>query len=526
MNSKEKTFLKELIGQGYFPRELPPLFSTMNLSSITGKFIEIEQSLNTEPKFSKAISFSIPKGREQRRNLCIPNPHHQFLLSKVIVENWEELNNFYKLSKLSLTKPIRKGKSSRAIEREYTFNEITRQSIIKSTASRYILKTDISRYYSTIYTHSIAWAIHGKDEAKKNRSNKLLGNVIDIYIRNTKDQQTLGIPIGPDTSLVVSEILGTSIDKMIADRIENVKGFRYVDDIYLYFRELGEAERAKYTLSSIFSEFELEMNTEKTKILKLHNEIESEWISELRLHSFDRKSEKDIISYFSKVFKFADLYPNDQVVKYAIKRVSKIDVCKECWEIFESFLLESVLRDSIVLSSVLDIFLKNKDKVEVNLKPIEETVNYIIEFNLNYGNSFELVWSMWYLYKFNIPMYSDNVIKVSTVDDPLVALMALFLNEIKLLDGELDTSIWKKHMISEELYSNYWILAYEAYVRKWLPSKSGKNYISNRPFFNMLKENNIRFLLDPEEIGLLKDDSTKDIDSGSGVNANMFGFEY
>ncbi len=37
----------------------------------------------------------------------------------------------------------------------------------------YIYHTDISNCYSSIYTHSIAWAIHSKDKAKMNRELQL-----------------------------------------------------------------------------------------------------------------------------------------------------------------------------------------------------------------------------------------------------------------------------------------------------------------------------------------------------------------
>jgi hypothetical protein len=34
-------------------------------------------------------------------------------------------------------------------------------------AARYVLKTDVARFYHSIYTHSIPWVIHGKAAAKK-----------------------------------------------------------------------------------------------------------------------------------------------------------------------------------------------------------------------------------------------------------------------------------------------------------------------------------------------------------------------
>jgi hypothetical protein len=70
-----------------------------------------------------------------------------------------------------------------------------------------VLQTDINLFYPSVYAHTMPWAIHGKATAKVNRANKLLGNLLDSLVRCGQDQQTIGIPIGPDTSLLLAEIL-------------------------------------------------------------------------------------------------------------------------------------------------------------------------------------------------------------------------------------------------------------------------------------------------------------------------------
>jgi hypothetical protein len=89
----------------------------------------------------------------------------------------------------------------------------------RSIGSRYLLKTDIARFYPSIYTHSIPWALHGKDAARKDKEYKLLGNRLDLWMRETQDKQTGGIPIGPDTSFVVGEVIASAIDLRLKERI-------------------------------------------------------------------------------------------------------------------------------------------------------------------------------------------------------------------------------------------------------------------------------------------------------------------
>ena len=64
----------------------------------------------------------------------------------------------------------------------------------------YLFQTDIVDCYSSIYTHSIAWALHDKEEVKKklkehSKTDKnLIGNIIDYSLRSMSYGQTNGIP--------------------------------------------------------------------------------------------------------------------------------------------------------------------------------------------------------------------------------------------------------------------------------------------------------------------------------------------
>ena len=61
---------------------------------------------------------------------------------------------------------------------------------------------NISSYFSTIYTHTIPWALYTKVLAKANRgkSDQYLSNTLDQHWMGMQDGQTIGLPSGPDTS--------------------------------------------------------------------------------------------------------------------------------------------------------------------------------------------------------------------------------------------------------------------------------------------------------------------------------------
>src|SRR5207248_321442 len=98
--------------------------------------------------------------------------------------------------------------------------------------------------YPSLYTHAIPWALHTKPVAKANKG-KTDGDKIDKAVRDCSSGQTIGIPIGPDTSFVVAEIVLTAVDAAIRTKLPLFRGFRYLDDYEAAFVSRAEAEEAQ-----------------------------------------------------------------------------------------------------------------------------------------------------------------------------------------------------------------------------------------------------------------------------------------
>ena len=97
---------------------------------------------------------------------------------------------------------------------------------------KYVVKTDISTCFPSIYTHAIPWALIGKSEAKSGIGNRNWTNVIDKACQRCTNGQTHGILIGPHASNLISEIILTRVDQSMYDA-----GWRYVraiDDFTCY----------------------------------------------------------------------------------------------------------------------------------------------------------------------------------------------------------------------------------------------------------------------------------------------------
>ncbi|WP_273326875.1 RNA-directed DNA polymerase [Vallitalea guaymasensis] len=477
---------KKLLSKGYFPDEMGFWVNSMDFANVKSK-INLRIQLDRR-KLSKPMKFSIPKGKYNRRRLAVPNPYHYFFLCKEMHRSWSALEAHIKSSTISLTTPILKSKSTRAISRKFSFEQISSMFINASVGANYVLKTDISMYYSTIYTHSIPWALHGKTVAKANRSDGLLGNFLDRLVRNGQDGQTMGIPIGPDTSLIISEIIGVALDNYLINKNNYISAFRYIDDYYVFYNSMSDAEETLAELQKVVGDYELDLNREKTKILEMPQSIEPIWVSQINNIVLDNNH---LISFISLVYSLIKQYPNEDILRYALARLKKLKINKKNWEIVQSFILNSILYDSSgmpLACSILSEYYHKKFGIDKN--KIIKTLENIIMRSKHSNCDYELVWMLWLAHLLKVRLTDDMLVELSDTEHPLVILILLSTSSHR---KSLNKTKWIEYMVEESLYNDYWLLAYEAYVRGWLYSKTGVNYIENDEFFKILKDNEVHF---------------------------------
>jgi hypothetical protein len=517
---------EDFIRSGFFPKELVPAFTTEGLANNLDKVNDIVQVTSQKPKLhSKCSYYSFPKSKYSRRNLAIPNPLHQIILCNTLSDNWATLRESIETSplykpllfgcdtsnqSLSETEPYPCTESSPipdlSIERAVSANykDLLDWRVIRSSGYSYCLHADISRFYSTIYTHSIPWAIHGKPASKNNRSESLIGNKIDRCVRNTQDQQTKGIPIGTDSSLIIAEIIGSAMDKRLNESLNfNFSGFRYMDDYYLYFNSLSEAELALSQLHKILHYFELETNYEKTFIVELPESIEPIWVSEMRRYPINNQNKteqrNDIITYFSKLFEYSKIFTDDFVIKYGLTKISKTKIKAENWDIYEAFILQSILFAPNALVVATKILLTYSIlEYNLNIERISLTINSLILRHSILNHSHEVSWALWLSKTLNIPIEENTVKAISELEDSVVALVALDLYQNhSLITGTFQFEKWKNIVTPDDdnknLYSENWLLCYEASIKGFFPDVNQSAYFNNNQFFSKLKNNNITF---------------------------------
>ena len=115
----------------------------------------------------------------------------------MVLARFKDFATNEKLRCLSIPIVSLSDQSDKAELVSHWWHVVEQRSIELSLDYEYLIESDITDCYGAIYTHSIAWALHTKAEAKKteNRENKaLLGNIIDSHIQDMRHGQTNGIP--------------------------------------------------------------------------------------------------------------------------------------------------------------------------------------------------------------------------------------------------------------------------------------------------------------------------------------------
>lgn len=491
--------LENIISRGYYPANLPPAFSSKSFASFVSNnylsIMEIIESLdNVNTKFTK---YYLARPRQIRRVLGLLNPINIIILGSLFAKHQNILLNLAK-SDVSLSSPIvdtSENVNARAIRQEFDWN-IGDEFKIKNRAGKKVLVyTDISRFYPSIYTHSIPWILDGKDYAKKHRMDLTLGNLLDKAFQWGQDGQTCGLPIGPDISYVIAELICARIDKLMQTEFPNIKCLRRVDDIEFTCDTRDDARKLLAYFHHLLGEFELEVNNSKTEIKDLPQPILSQEILKISSAIPDSNADmKKILCFFDVCF---EVYNTNQkgALKYAIKSINNEALSGSYADLYINFICNCIVIESGCIESALiklSPLIKNGKLSDDAKKIMIESFNNIIKYHSIQKHTNEVLWALWGLLLLESkvdPKTEDEIIKMG---DPFVLLVAIDLSKKELFDT---TKIKKyiENIIDEDiLREENWILAYEA-IRLNILSKKYRNIISQDMFFNNLLDNDVSF---------------------------------
>lgn len=421
-------FIKE---ENYCSIDLPQYFSFNKVLAQANAVLEKKKTLANCIVSKQALNdadsknykfYSNKDGNYAWRPFEIIHPFLYVDLVNQITEkdNWEYIKNRFK--KFKANKNIiccsdicidDKNRKQKATNIQNWWSDFEQQSITMFLDYNIMAKTDIVACYESIYTHSIAWALHEKQKAKENKRDKtLIGNIIDISIQQMRYGQTNGIPQGSVLMDFIAEmVLGYADELLSTDlknlRIANYKILRYRDDYRIFAKSTEDLNIILKELSAILSELNLKLNTNKTGIYTdiVNGSIKEDKMFWLKIkHQFEQETNIQKKLFILK--DFGDNYPNSGQLKRPLTDLSKEDFVKYRYEIKNNYKTICTILCSIWLQNpssytqIATIYSKIFDIIN-NKTKIKNIINKLLsKFRNSPNNTYFEIWIQRALLKF------------------------------------------------------------------------------------------------------------------------------
>ena len=488
-----KSFIDQVARYGYFAEQFPDCFTSEVFADKLPELlplISVGKAQKTKSKNTTApTNLSTYKNDISRRILSVSNPEAFLRLSKYMRDNWEQILRVSKsTNSLSPITFIRSYNSSEEIincesirERLKAKSDFVvgiKNCIRASLGYKYRLKVDITNCYNSLYTHSITWAICGKDLAKSYyrtsepveiKDMYEMGDCLDCFIRQQKNNETNGIIVGPYTSRIVSEIVLARIDQMMTEK--GLKFKRYVDDYKIYFRSEAQAQESLPLIEKILNEFNLTLNTSKTEIEKYPYEI----ISQIK-DAYDKALESEGV--FGVLNIAAQLHSKGEkgAYKYALKYLKDEPIPVDDLQIIIPTLVNIMLLDPRYSKHITKYLKKNISTI--NAETLSVVFNRELSCSLQNDLQQESLMFIQLIKDLGLSVTAENIIKILKSDNDFAIIIGLDIwknhnkcvirtkHEARLINEGIKSLM--STLNGEKLSGSRWLLLYELHVHKFV----------------------------------------------------------
>ncbi|MDF7674228.1 RNA-directed DNA polymerase [Acetobacteraceae bacterium ESL0709] len=334
-------FLK---GSSYFNHDLPLYISFDKMLKNVSKFLNgiagnTYLGLKTKkPDLIDGVNYTFLANKDGRfawRPLELIHPLIYVSLVNILCakENWNIIKNRLSLFKeneveccsLPVTSSIYKKNSGAQIYKWW--QDFEQKSIKCSLEFSHLLKTDVMDCYGSLYTHSISWALYGKDVSKKLLEDKKkkshnLGDKIDSFIRAGRYGQTNGISQGSVLMDFIAEIVLGYVDNLISIELKErnyliFKILRYRDDYRIFTNDDIKGEEILKIISDKLRVVGMRLNVGKTVVCSnlIEGAIKEDKLAAINLQDLGVANARTLQKQLLRLHAFGRKYPNSGALK-------------------------------------------------------------------------------------------------------------------------------------------------------------------------------------------------------------------
>lgn len=348
-----KHFLK---GSSYFSHDVPEYLSFEPILKKVTKLLNDgtykdhgghQKQRNNKPENYSGVNYSLLSNKDGRfawrpYELIHPVIYVSLVNTVCQPENWGLLQRrFHEFENVVVeccSWPVRttEGGKDAGTQVKSWWIKVEQQSLKHSLEYSHVLHTDVVNCYGSLYTHSIPWAIYGLDNAKKNRSEKLLGNKIDKLIQASRYGQTNGIPQGSILMDFIAEIVLGYVDELIAKELTpsekqskvTKSGFhvlRYRDDYRIFSNDDSTAEKVLQVISEKLRLVGMRLGVPKTHLDSnvVESSIKADKLAGISLQDLGETNAKTIQKQLLRLHSFGQRFPNSGALRRLISEYQK-----------------------------------------------------------------------------------------------------------------------------------------------------------------------------------------------------------
>ena len=459
---------RKLLCYGLFPERLECILSSKKFGEWA---INNNSKINIEnSKKYKLFPFKITRNNNSQRFLGVPHPLAYLRVCRQLHKDWSRINIMKRTVKnyndISMIVPKLSNKNGRLISMlSYNQDKEKDQKLLdKQFGKKYLVYADISDFFPSIYTHVISWALVGKEKAKKEQSRQRRWfNKFDVVIRNMQDGETKGVPIGPDISGIISEIILSQIDK----NLRKYTYMRFIDDYKCFCSSKEEADSFIRELSENLEYYRLKLNTKKTKIFELPQTLDDDWVRNLRqfvnFKEVDRFNKNKVIGLLELSSDLFKKNPDESSIRYAAKVLSgKKYIDYSAYRIVLRYFLNLCFLYPYVIDicdNFISIGIRSFPENEKAIKAVlKNAIEVFLNEHVNYRRSDVMTWSLFLAIKYGVKIkqfakISKEILRSKDVISLLICFVYAKINK-ENIDAFID-------LLNKVDLDEWWLYDYE-----------------------------------------------------------------
>lgn len=486
---------RNLLTRGYLPKELPPSFYSDDFAKYasTRDGREALTEFHQRHPSTECCDYTLALPSTEHRLLRIPHPSGFAHLSREVARSFRRLLKKAGTSRLSRSRPVYSEADQRAIRTLIDPSNLARERALNRAAASVLLRTDVSQFYPSLYTHAIGWSIDPKLRRRENWQNRrFLGKRIDQAMMDIQGKVSQGVPIGNDISFLLAEIVLGQVDKDLQGYSSHA--IRWYDDYEIACDTRKDAEAALAQLRSSLAKFNLRLNPRKTSIVDLPIPSSDSWQRTVIESSRGmERSNREMIRFFDAVFDLRLRHPDVAVLLYAIGLLFRISVpSDEVLRVAESCITQSVLCEPGCAQKAFALLtFWGLNGAPISHGTVSSAIERLIRRHEACGTTSDLSWALAYAIGQKTSLSRVAATVLSEVHEDCVTIQSLHAHELGLLPKGFSTRAAIAELRQASPEGCHWLALYEAVRQNFLPSLAQE--VQKEPLFAHMLAKGVSF---------------------------------